>query len=72
MTELPDFNQIARVAVMTFYGTTPRPSSDEQAAVANIAEQLRRVWNARGAADLDAIDGVSNGIIDAEIRTLDR
>ena len=51
MTETPDFEQIARVAVTTFYGTAPRHSADERQSVANIAEQLRLIWNARGAVD---------------------
>lgn len=56
MPETPDFNEIARVAVMTFYDTTPRPTRDERAAVANIAERLRLIWNARGDADIAKLE----------------
>lgn len=77
MPDVPDFEQIARVAVMTFYNTTPRHSDDEREAVAQIVARLRQVWNARGAADADlvggtAVPGDSLRIVAAAIRGLDR
>lgn len=81
----PDFEQLARLIGEETgaarldeweYGTFDR-------ALAMIAEQLRQVWNARGAADLAALDatmpytadgvivGVRSGVVRA-IRRLDR
>jgi hypothetical protein len=47
MAEPPDFEQIALMAVRYL-------PMDE--AVAAVKEQLRLVWNARGAADLEAME----------------
>lgn len=56
MAEPPDFEQIARAAVMMFYNTTPRHSADERESVAKIAEQLRQVYQ-RGLEDAaDVVD----------------
>lgn len=48
MAEIPDFEQIAR-------GMIGRPSHLPDDCVPDIAEQLRQVWNARGAADDKAV-----------------
>jgi hypothetical protein len=45
MPETPDFDQIARQAI-----------SGSEFHIKLLAEQLRQVWNARGAADLAAIE----------------
>lgn len=50
MPEPPDFNKIARDLLEPI--GRPWPAVRDA-----IAEQLRHVWNARGAADLDAITG---------------
>jgi hypothetical protein len=55
MPEFPNFDQIARQIIHTVQmaiegaGRHPEPV---------IAEQLRQVWNARGAADLDALEPI--------------
>jgi hypothetical protein len=46
MPESPDFEQIARVLL---------DASDGEPGETRIAEQLRLVWNARGAADVEAV-----------------
>jgi hypothetical protein len=72
MPESPDFEQIADRLVVIH-----APFGASRAA---IAEQLRLVWNARGAADiakLDALDVLEHGdtyikIFDRALRRLDR
>lgn len=68
----PDFRQIARDVFMADdYGDSP---------IAAIEEQLRQVWNARGAADcakIDALDVLEHGaayarLVNHAIRSLDR
>ena len=56
MPDTPDFDQIAcrlHETVGCDHGTDAETVA---AQVAMIVEQLRQVWNARGAADLEAID----------------
>lgn len=57
MRESPDFDAIAREIdrVVTEYARTTLDLPDP---VPVIIEQLRQVWNARGAADLAATEGV--------------
>jgi hypothetical protein len=73
MPETPDFDQIA----LDLY------NDGDGCNLPYIAEQLRFVWNARGAADLDAIDSAvaytKDGIVTGArhqiaraIRTVDR
>lgn len=78
----PDFDQIARAIAgdMTAQSTRSVESDD----VAAIAEQLRLVWNARGAADIATIentltyayssspDAVIVKLLDRALRHLDR
>lgn len=52
MPEHPDFDQIALQLVMQSARSRDRISAQAQVA---IIEQLRQVWNARGAADMDAV-----------------
>ena len=56
----PDFDQIARrlAEEMGFFDDSPG------SAMSDIIEQLRQVWNARGAADLPGatIDAVTNAV----------
>jgi hypothetical protein len=66
MPEKPDFNKIARVVAEVHAnqwdedgdGNQHRFVSEDSLAE-DIAEQLRKVWNARGAADVQAIDAVN-------------
>ncbi len=57
MTESPDFAQIAREILTADDNpwTTVGRQKDLRL-VPDIAEQLRQIWNARGAADVDAIN----------------
>ena len=61
MPESPDFEKLARETYDT-------------CTLAGWAEQLRQVWNARGAADIEllALDGTSRIGIDKMLQTLDR
>lgn len=73
MDGTPNFNEIARVAVMTFYDTTPRNVTAEREAVANITAKLRQAWNARGAADAQLFAGdLDERDVRERIATLDR
>ncbi|OFW37640.1 MAG: hypothetical protein A3J29_06090 [Acidobacteria bacterium RIFCSPLOWO2_12_FULL_67_14b] len=54
MPETPDFEQIARDLVLGLNKQT-WDGDEEAAALGAIAEQLRQVWNARGAADVKAL-----------------
>jgi hypothetical protein len=57
MPETPDFKQIAHLIVDVAYTDDGQTARDVKAALeAGIAAQLRVVWNARGAADLAAIE----------------
>lgn len=79
MPETPDFDRIADVCLARVYEVRKKGLIAEHSVV---AEQLRQVWNARGAADISKVDaelyadGTSrNGfstMLDRAIRTLDR
>jgi len=80
MPETPDFDQIA-LALMAFVNDHPRLSDQNMRAV---AEQLRLVWNARGAADVTKLERELSALmgstaagpyvknLDRAIRALDR
>lgn len=71
MPEIPDFDQIARTIATPYAHAVQEPpdglddgggagfvlevSPDEDDLTAAIAEQLRLVWNARGAADVEKL-----------------
>lgn len=63
MPETPDFDQIALRIVETLLERAgqdlvrPDPKSKARAQI-DVAEQLRLMWNSRGAADLAKIDAV--------------
>ncbi len=75
MPETPDFDQIARTIL---------EASDGEPGEGRIAEQLRLVWNARGAADIAKIETELSMLmgpttagpyvknLDRALRTLDR
>jgi hypothetical protein len=77
---IPDFDQIAR----RLFALLDLRAEDENTISAQVnvaAEQLRLVWNARGAADIAKLETEMMGdetadwvreLIDREIRTLDR
>jgi hypothetical protein len=54
MPDSPDFEQMARTFLDGIDEAFTRADADKLVRVT--AEQLRQVWNARGAADLQAID----------------
>jgi hypothetical protein len=73
MPETPDFEQMAHAiasSVLPVQGATFILHRE------HIAEQLRFIWNARGAADIATIDaalpGASVKTLDALLRLLDR
>jgi hypothetical protein len=72
MPESPDFDQIARQLVEAHSAA----AQNERDIALDIAEQLRLVWNARGAADITLIEaelpGAYTKILDRALRTLDR
>lgn len=55
---VPDFEQLARQIFMVEPGmpTGDALESDVEQGIIDLTEQLRRVWNARGAADLAAVE----------------
>jgi hypothetical protein len=65
--DAPDFEQIAREVLD---GLRVAPVADYDDLVPDVAEQLRLVWNARGAADVEAVR--SNIDIYMAIKALDR
>jgi hypothetical protein len=69
MPDSPDFDQIARDAIDRWGGD--EAPIQRALIVEDIAEQLRQVWNARGAADLATKRRWSPRQL-AEIRALDR
>lgn len=75
MPETPNFEQIARRLVDSLDGDA-RDQFDDDAFVLRIAEQLRLVWNARGAADIAKIGFAfmerTLKSFDRELRSLDR
>lgn len=62
MPEPPDFEKIARqilepwIDEVRWHGTQANPTFQKD--IEEVAEQLRLVWNARGAADLAAIEAL--------------
>ncbi len=70
MPETPDFHAIARAAL-----TDPAGHYDAYR-VGPVADQLRLVWNARGAADIAKLEAELPGALtkrlDAALRSLDR
>jgi hypothetical protein len=60
MPDTPDFDQIALTVVN-------HPSRDENQLAEDVAEQLRLVWNARGAADERALKAELQRALDALI-----
>lgn len=83
--EAPDFEQIARWVMNAEWvvdigagqvGTIIDDAWHERRVQA-VAEQLRRVWNARGAADIAKVnaewrEGLAAAAIDRALRSLDR
>ena len=82
MRQTPDFDEIALRILMTVDHVVSNPDSAPESVTTAIAEDLRQVWNARGAADIATLDAVLPNLttvklgamktIDAAIRTLDR
>jgi hypothetical protein len=87
MPETPDFDQIARTIVKAHDNADGEgmdgnpgflPIDHEGQLTIDIAEQLRLIWNARGAADLAIIDVLYEMVtptmktLDRTVRTLDR
>lgn len=83
MTETPDFEQLARtilygVDAKAIRAVTEDESAQVIAVVGRVEAQLRFLWNARGAADLAAIDekfknaDLSIDVLNQTIRALDR
>lgn len=72
MPKSPDFDQIAR-RIMDM-GDSDSPTLVGWIVVADIAEQLQQVWNARGAADVAAVASrlMSDSSMTAAIKELDR
>lgn len=58
----PDFDQIAQRLLEDLPDAFLTRGASASSAVPGVAEQLRQVWNARGAADLDAIDSPFMGL----------
>jgi hypothetical protein len=87
MAETPDFKATAQIAIDEIFADTSRkfdPDRDLPLLAAAIVEQLRLVWNARGAADivkLEAELAAQMGVtasgpyvknLDRALRSLDR
>ena len=80
MAEPPDFDQIARQLVDAY---DPDAMADRSIAI-DITEQLRLIWNARGAADLVTLEAALSSLmgvtaagpyvknLDRALRQLDR
>jgi hypothetical protein len=64
MPESPDFDEVARRII----GWAVLTQTD---AAADVADQLRLIWNARGEADMRTLEAPIGEIVDA-IRSLDR
>lgn len=82
MPETPDFDQIARSIFRDVDGSEADVVGAD-VEIAAIAEQLRQVWNARGAADIDKVttallgegcqpDGPGITMLVSGLRRLDR
>lgn len=65
MPETPDFEQIAREVLPFCLGVTD--ADDIPKACDLIAEQLRLIWNARGAADGQAVESRIRELVAGEI-----
>ena len=77
MPESPDFDQIARTLVEAQINAHHYEPIGILAMVVTIAEQLRQVWNARGAADRATIEGALSSQMGATaagpyVKNLDR
>jgi hypothetical protein len=77
MTQTPDFQQIAHLIVDVAYTDDGQVRDVKAALRAGIAEQLRLVWNARGAADLATIETELTALMGATaagplVKNLDR
>lgn len=81
--ETPDFDQIARNMITPIEGDDDERRQLKAKVVADIAEQLRLVWNARGAADIALLEATVVELferpspsmaktLDRALRTLDR
>ena len=57
MPEPPDFDQLARtlIRVFDYEWTLPPEALTDGDTIEKVAHELRQVWNARGAADEDAV-----------------
>lgn len=66
MAESPDFEQLVRTALER-WNIDPADGPQWARMLEDLAEQLRQVWNARGAADLDAIDAAVGAGVDTRI-----
>jgi hypothetical protein len=77
MPQTPDFEQIARHIVDVAYTDDGQVRDVKAALLAGIAEQLRLVWNARGASDLATIETELTALMGATaagplVKNLDR
>jgi hypothetical protein len=89
MPETPDFEKIATALVSDILvrlgqsqreigSRLVRSSDDTQADISSVAQQLRLVWNARGAADLGKLEAAFEGVqpsmkvLHQALRSLDR
>jgi hypothetical protein len=79
MPEPPDFEQIARSMITTIVTDDASHRLAIEGALADFAEQLRLVWNARGAADITQIEDARGFLVrsnadalQSKIRSLDR
>jgi hypothetical protein len=86
MPESPDFDQIARRVLGPWLEDSHNSVFDAnmEVSIRQVAEQLRQVWNARGAADLTTIEAELSRLmgvtaagpylkhLDRALRTLDR
>lgn len=75
MPEIPDFDQIAKQIFAVIANTVATPLNrdalpEANALAAAIAEQLRLIWNARGAADAELISSEPDLVL--AIQKLDR
>jgi hypothetical protein len=78
MPQIPDFDEIALRILLTVDHVVSSPGSTPGSVTNAIAEDLRLVWNARGVADIGAIetaydaDSPSMKKLDRAIKALDR
>jgi hypothetical protein len=73
MPDTPDFDTIAAQLLVDL---EPLAAEETRQAMAVVAEQLRQVWNARGAADIAKLEAELPGPdvkqLEHALRTLDR